>query len=234
MTGFVLLAAVVAIAAFVQGTVGIGFALIVAPVLGLLRPQLLPTSLLLLMLPLNLFSVLRERRALDWAGASWITFGRVVGTVIGAGVLTALSAHTLDAFVGGAIILAAATTWFMPVFRPQRKALITVGLLTGITETATGVGGPPLALAYQHHPPKVFRATVAACFLAGELLSLLILAAIGRTGHDQITAAALLLPFLAVGAVLSSAVRHRINVRFLRNFVLVFALTSGVVLLFRG
>ncbi|MFD4698895.1 hypothetical protein [Streptomyces niveus] len=39
-----LLAAVVTLAAFVQGTSGLGFALIVAPVVGLVDPGLLPVS----------------------------------------------------------------------------------------------------------------------------------------------------------------------------------------------
>ena len=84
---FPLLAATVVVAACVQGTVGIGFALIVAPVLAFLRPELLPVSLLFLMLPLNLFTVVRERQALDWSGGSWITLGRAFGTIAGASVL---------------------------------------------------------------------------------------------------------------------------------------------------
>ncbi len=45
MTGaatLTLLAAAVVIASFVQGTIGVGFALILAPILGLLAPALLP------------------------------------------------------------------------------------------------------------------------------------------------------------------------------------------------
>jgi len=71
------ISATVTIAACVQGTIGIGFALIVAPVLALLRPELLPVSLLFLMLPLNLFTLLREHpglrldgRKLDHPGTS--------------------------------------------------------------------------------------------------------------------------------------------------------------------
>ena len=43
----------VVVAGFVQGSTGVGFALIVAPVIGLLAPALLPGALLLVMLPLN-------------------------------------------------------------------------------------------------------------------------------------------------------------------------------------
>jgi uncharacterized membrane protein YfcA len=231
---FLLMATTVTIAACVQGTIGIGFALIVAPVLAFLRPELLPVSLLFLMLPLNLFTVLREHHAFDWRGGSWITLGRAFGTIAGAGVLVVLQAHALNLLVGAATIAVAVATMVAPAFSPNRSAFVTVGLLTGISETATGIGGPPLALAYQHHRPDVLRSTVAGCFLLGELLSLGVLAAMGRTTSRQMLSAALLLPFLAIGGLASSWIRHSLNGRLLRGLVLIFATTSGVVLIIRG
>jgi uncharacterized protein len=224
----------VAVAACVQGTIGIGFALIVAPVLAFWRPELLPGSLLFLMLPLNLFVVLREHHAFDWRGGGWITLGRVFGTLAGAGVLVVLSAHALNLLVGAATVAVAVLTMLAPVFSPRWGAFVTVGLLTGISETATGIGGPPLALAYQHKSAEVLRSTVAGCFLLGELVSLGVLAAIGRVTLQQGRSAALLLPFLVVGGLGSSWFRHSVNGRLLRGLVLAFALISGAILMFRG
>ncbi|MFS2056474.1 hypothetical protein ACEN8K_47735, partial [Variovorax sp. CT11-76] len=51
----------VLVAAFVQGATGVGFALIAAPVIGLVRPELLPVCVLVLMLPLNLYVAWREQ-----------------------------------------------------------------------------------------------------------------------------------------------------------------------------
>jgi hypothetical protein len=45
--------AVVLLAALEQSSIGFGFALLVGPMLGLLAPELLPVSVLLLALPLN-------------------------------------------------------------------------------------------------------------------------------------------------------------------------------------
>lgn len=224
----------VAVAACVQGTIGIGFALIVAPVMALSRPDLLPVSLLLLMLPLNLFTFLREHHAVDWKGGGWITLGRLLGTLAGAAVLVVLSAHALNLLVGAVIVAVAVFTLLAPAFSPSRRALAAVGLFTGISETATGIGGPPLALAYQHHHPDVLRSTVAGCFLLGELVSLGVLATLGRVGWQQAWAAFLLLPFLVVGGLVSSRVRHAVNAKLLRGLVLAFALISGAVLILRG
>jgi uncharacterized protein len=231
---FLWMGIIVAIAACVQGTLGIGFALVVAPVLAVLNPQLLPVSLLLLMVPLNLFTLLREHHAFDWRGAGWITLGRAVGTLAGAVILIRLTSHGLNLVVGVATIAVAMVTMAAPAFSPDRKAFVGVGLLTGISETATGIGGPPLALAYQHHRPEVLRSTVAGCFLLGELLSIAILAILGRATSQQTLSAALLLPFLVMGGLVSSFARRWVNARTLRAVVLLFAVISGAFLIVRG
>ncbi|MYR46938.1 sulfite exporter TauE/SafE family protein, partial [Streptomyces sp. SID5910] len=76
------------------------------------------------------------------------------------------------------------------------------------------------------------RSTVAACFLVGEVASLLLLFATGKAEAAELGQAALLLPAIAVGAWLSRLVHHRLDARRMRLFVLVFALVSGLVLMF--
>lgn len=232
-TTLLVLSLTVVLGGFVQGCTGVGFALILAPVMSLLAPQLLPACLLLLMLPLNFFVLWRERRQVDKPGAGWISAGRMAGAAGGLWVLAALSPAQLSVFVGLATAGAALVSLMMPAFSPTRPAYIAAGLVTGITETATGIGGPPLALVYQHEPPPRSRSTIAFCFLLGELVSLVLLAATGALHRVHFTATVELLPALALGIFLSHAVHHRIKTRFLRNFVIVFALVSGVVLLLR-
>ena len=228
------LSAVVLGAGFIQGATGLGFALIVAPVVGLLEPTLMPVCVLVLLMPLNAYVLWRERDALDRVGTGWITAGRVAGTGLGLWILVALSAGQLAVVVGAATIAAVLATGFAPAFTPGRPAFVSAGVVTGITETATGIGGPPLALVYQHHPVAVMRASVALCLLLGELVSLATLAGVGRIGAAQLVAAAQLLPALGAGAWLSHAIHRRVDARFLRTFVLVFALISGIVLIVRA
>lgn len=221
-------------ASFVQGSSGMGFALIVAPVLTLLAPDLLPVCVLILMLPLNAYVAWRERHALDRRGASWISAGRIVGTFGGLAVLALLSAQALSIFVGLSTIAAAVVTWFIPAFTPGLLAFIIAGLITGVTETATGIGGPPMALTYQHRPPAEMRATMALCFLIGELISLVFLLFMGKVQMLHLSAALQLLPALAVGAVASRFVHTRIDAKVMRLFVQAFAVISGLVLLIKA
>lgn len=227
-------ALVVAIAAFVQGTTGLGFALIVAPVVGLFEPSLLPALLLVLMIPLNLYVAWREREAVDRIGASWITVGRFAGTLGGLWVLAAVPMSRLSLLIGVSTVVAALAALVAPSFRPGRLAFVTAGVFTGVTETSTGIGGPPLALVYQHQSAPVLRSTVALCFVVGEALSLALLAANGQVRASQLHAALLLVPALVLGALTSRWVHHRVDGPATRVVVLTFALVSGVVLLLRG
>ncbi|MGH3435860.1 MAG: TSUP family transporter [Sciscionella sp.] len=228
---FLLLATTVTIAAFVQGSSGLGFALIAAPVIGIVQASLLPVAVLMLMIPLNCYIAWRERGNIDRHGAGWVTAGRLAGTAGGLAVLAVVPPQHLNLLIGVAIVLAALVSLAAPSFTPGRCALLAAGTVTGVTETATGVGGPPLALVYQHHPAPVLRSTIAVCFLIGEIASLALLVLTGTTHLGQLRTAALLLPALALGAFLSRFVHHRLNGPKMRVGVLSFALISGVALL---
>lgn len=230
----VVTALVVVVAAFVQGSTGLGFALIVAPVVGIFEPALLPVLLLVLMIPLNVYVAWRERRSVDRGGAGWITAGRLVGTLGGLWVLAVVPVSKLSLLIGISTVVAAVAALIAPSFSPGRLAFVSAGVVTGVTETSTGIGGPPLALVYQHRPAPVLRSTVALCFVVGELLSLALLAANGKVHASALHDALLLTPALVVGGLTSRWVHHRIDGPLMRGFVLAFAIVSGVVLLFRG
>lgn len=112
------LALTVALAAFVQGSSGLGFALIVAPVAGILDPGLLPVFVLVSMIPLNLYVAWRERAALDLRGAGWITGARLAATPGGLALLWLIPDRSIGLFVGAATVLAAAVSLAAPAFTP--------------------------------------------------------------------------------------------------------------------
>lgn len=231
---FVVLSLFVVISAFVQGSVGIGFALIMAPVFALVDARYLPVTLLVLMLPLNFLVAWREREAIDLSGAKWITAGRFVGTFAGIAVLVALTVRQLEIAVGLFTVLAAVVALLAPPFSPSRSSSLGVGLFTGVTETATGIGGPPLALLYQHAPGPVLRSTVAACFLVGELVSLAVLMILGHVHSDHLLVAACLVPAVLIGTGVSRMAHARLNGAAVRLAVLLFSIASGIYLVVKG
>lgn len=224
-----LLALAVLGGAFLQGTTGIGFAMLLAPVAALIAPGLVPVAILIWMLPLNAFVAWRERRHIDLRGAGWITVARILVTPLGIWLLVLIPESSLGYLIGGATILAALVSLFAPAFTPRPAAFLAAGAVTAISETATGVGGPPLALVYQHRPAPEMRATVALCFLVGEIVSLIGLALGGTLLGGEVMAVSLwLLPAVVLGVWISSLVHRRVGGRGLRYGILLFALVSGV------
>jgi hypothetical protein len=231
---FLLLAAAVAVAAFVQGTVGMGFALVAAPVFGLAAPRLLPAALLILMLPLNVHVAWRERSHLDLAGAGWITAGRTAGAGIGIWIIAGISRGHLTMLVGSSTLAAALVSLCAPSFAPGRLAFMAAGMASGVAETATGIGGPPLALVYQHHHVPILRSTLALCFAVGEIISLAMLFAIGQIHVDLVRAALALVPFVGIGAYSSQKCLRFVDGRKLRIYVVIFGLVSGLLMLLQA
>lgn len=231
---FIVIAVTVLLSAFVQGSTGMGFAMITAPVVSIIDPGLIPVMLLVLMIPLSSYVAVRERWAIHWHGVKWIGVGRFAGTFLGLWVLIIVNLHQLALLIGWSTVAAAIAALLAPKFTPNRTVLASVGVITGITETSTGVGGPPYTLAYQHRPGPELRATVAVCFLVGQIISLIVLAVAGQITAHTMGTTLWMLPFLTVGAFLSRFVHHRLDGPVMRYTVLGFAIVSGVIVILQA
>ncbi|MGO3894040.1 sulfite exporter TauE/SafE family protein, partial [Brevibacterium aurantiacum] len=173
----------------------------------------------------------RERSEIHWYGVKWISVGRFAGTFFGLWILVIVNLHQLALLIGWSTLVAAVIALLAPKFTPNKPVLAIVGLITGVTETSTGVGGPPYALAYQHSPGPELRSTVAVCFLVGEVISLIVLAISGQVHGPAMLFTAAMLPFLALGSFLSKYVHHRLDGPVLRYIVLGFAIISGTIVI---
>ena len=222
---------VVALGAIVQGAVGFGLALVAAPLLALLDPALVPVPLLMLATVHSVLSVLREIHDADWYGIGWAMLGRLPGTVLGVLAVVALPQRGLAIVIGGcvlAFVLLSMVAW-QP--RPTPGALLVAGVASGAGGTAASIGGPPLALLYQHATGPRVRATLGAYFVLGSVVSVAALAAAGQVGTTQLTATLVLTPFLVVGFALSGPARRVLDAGWTRSAVLAVAAASAVLLI---
>lgn len=229
-----LLVLALGLGALVQGTVGLGLGLVAAPVMTLLAPELVPGVMLWLTLLLPLATLAGGRRAIDWRGLAWSLPARVPGTVLGAWLVVVLDPATLGLAIG-AVVLAAvvltATTVRLPL---RRESLLLAGLVSGVSGTVSSIGGPPMALLYQHRPLAEVRQTLAVYFFVGATLSLLALVVGGEVGWGELGVAAVLSPAVVVGYALSPLLRRRVRAGQVRAVVLVVCATSATVLLVRS
>jgi len=218
----------------VQGSIGFGFALIAAPVLAVVRPAALPTTLILLGAPLSVVVARRERASVDFAGLGPLLGGRVVGSLAGAVVLVAVPGRFLSVLFGGLILVAVILSAVRPAVRPGRGWRFVAGVASGVMATAAAVGGPALALVYQDRAGSVVRSTLAVFFLFGLTISLAALAVAGQITGAQVALAVWLLPALALGLAASRAATRRLDGRSLRPAVLGFSAISAIVAIANG
>lgn len=222
---------VVALGAVVQGAVGFGLALVAAPLLALLDPTLVPVPLIMLATVHAVLAVLRESRDADWRGVGWAMVGRLPGTALGVLAVVALPQRGLAIVIGGCVlvfVLLSVVSW-QP--RPTPGALLVAGVASGAGGTAASIGGPPVALLYQHASGPRVRATLGAYFVLGSAVSVAALAVAGQIGTTQLTATTALVPFLVVGFALSGPARRVLDAGLTRRAVLAVAAASAVLLI---
>jgi uncharacterized membrane protein YfcA len=224
----------VVVGAAIQGSIGFGVNLIVAPALIAIDPALVPGPPAFLSLVLTLLMVRRERSSADVRGVGWALAGRIPGTLAGAAAVAVLSERGLSTAFGILLLLAVLMTASGYRLRPTPGALVAAGLLSGFMGTTTSVGGPPMALVYQEADGATIRSTLAAFLTVGISLSLLSLAAVGRFGGPEIRASLLLVPPTIAGFLASRRIAPWLDRGHIRTAVLVISGASAVVILARA
>ncbi len=223
----------VAVGALLQGSVGFGLAMVSAPVLVLIDPQFVPAPLLVASLSLTSLTAYRDRAGIDLSGLQWALMGRVAGTAVGIFALTRLSGDRFILIFGVLVLISVALSVSGLHLRPNRRTLIGAGTLSGFMGTTSSIGGPPMALVYQHAPGTRLRGTLAGYFIVGVSISLAALAAIGRLGQDELWLALLLQPGILAGFAVSSRAIGRLDEGHTRPAVLTVAGVMALVVIVR-
>lgn len=233
-TSFFLVLVAAFVGALVQGSIGFGLNLIVAPVVAVYRPEALPAAAILLAIPMTAGSALREHTHIDRAAVYWTTLGRLPGVVGGAWLVAMLDAETLAMTIGACVLAGVGMSLASPRFRIDRRSQAIAGLVGGLMGTASSIGGPPMALLYQHEPGPIVRSTLGATFLVGTGLSLLALAFAGEVRGFHIVFAGAIVPAVLAGLLASRFLHRSLDAGWLRPCVLGFAALAGLGVLARG
>jgi uncharacterized protein len=217
--------------ATIQGSIGFGMNLVTVPVLALVLPDSLPVTVVFLGVPISIAMLRHEHRALDRTGLAWIIAGRVPGTIVGAWTVATASASVLQGLIGAFVLAFVIASLTLPSIPVLPRTQIAAGAVSGVTGTAAGIGGPPIALLYQHHAGPTMRSTLAASFFFGTLLSLTSLGVAGQVGWSQLLLAAGLAPLVVWGAHAGRRFHDILDRGWMRPAVLVFAAVSAAVVI---
>ena len=194
---------VMTISALLQGAVGFGLGLIAIPFLIYLDMRFVPGPLLVAALALHVLVLRRDRTGVDKSGLTMLLSGRVLGTIPAAVLLAYLPLDSMKMLLAAVVLAGALMGLVHSAGRPTATVLFGAGVASGFMATAAGLGGPPVALAYQRETGLRLRGTLAAYFIVGTVLSLGALAWAGRFGMQEIRLGGLLIPGTVLGYLLS-------------------------------
>ncbi len=208
-------------------------ALIAAPILLLLDPQLVPGPFLVAVFCVTLLMTRREWRDMKPAAIAWACLGGIPGTVIGAWITATVATGMLGGVLGLMIVVAVGLSLLGHRVRPSNLALVVAGGASGFMASIVSIGGPPLALLLQDRPGKELRGTLAGYFTLSSLAVLAALAAFGRFGLAELTLALPLVPAALAGYALSGYIARSIDQATLRRGVLIVSGVAGLAIVFR-
>jgi uncharacterized membrane protein YfcA len=238
----VVLVAVATIAgSTLQSATSFGFALVLGPaVFAVFEPAEALTTLLVLGAVLNLLMLFTEGRSRAIRGDRLIALlpWALPGLAIGAVILAALPKPALQVAVGIAVMAAAAVQAAdrTPIHaraggREPVWAAPVAGVTTGVLTTTTSTSGPPLVLWFQRLGlgPTEFRDSLAAAFLALNVLGVLALGAFGdgiETRHPAFFVGLLILT--ALGHLAGRRLFERLEPDRFRDAGLVLVVLAGI------
>ena len=230
----ILAALVVAFAACIQASIGFAYALLAAPLLQLVSPELVPGPVLISSFMLSALTAWRERSSIDRRGVGLALTGRLPGALLAVAAIGWLPQRTYDVLFGSLVLAAVLLSIWGRAVRPTPKALLAAGVASGFMGTLTSVGGPPIALVYQHAKGPELRSTLNAYFALGSILSLSLLALAGQLSATHVLWGLALLPAIGVGFYVSRFTRDRLDGPRMRPAVLWLAALSSLAVVLKA
>lgn len=229
-----LLAALIfAVGACVQAAVGFGANLVAAPLLVLLSDRFVPGPVIVASGVLNLLVTRRHHKGMVDPTVGTANVGQVLGTLAAGGVMAMLPSGGLSILFAVLVLVAVALSSVGLRLRPTRRTLTGAGLAAGFMGTVSGIGGPPIALAYLGLSGPALRATLARFFLVGNLVAIPTLMLVGQLGSEQIVPCLVLIPGAVLGFAASPALARHMDRRTARPVVLALSAGAAVAVLVR-
>ncbi len=222
---------IVYLGATVQASLGIGMGMMSSPVLAIVDADFIPVAIILSVIPLSASVAWSERHHIDRKGAGLLMLGRIPGVIVGVLVVSMFSDTTLGLFVAGSVLIAVVVSLLGRKFVAGDKTLMLAGAASGCMATATGVGGPPIALTYQHDTPETMRATISTFFAVGAVMSFVGLLIAGEVSRRPLELTLVLLPAVGLGVLTSRRIHHRLDPSIVRPAVLALCAVNAIALL---
>ena len=225
---------IITFASAVQTAIGFGLALIAVPILLLINPDMVPAPILMVafvQLSLNSWA---HRKHINWRPLLYAFIGRIPGTLLAVWALSVTGLAGIQLFIGLAVLMAVAISLRNWKLEASGRNHFWAGSVAGFTGTTSAIGGPPIALLYQHEQGDKVRANLSAFFVLGSVMSFAGMAWAGAVTQQSFHYAALFLPADMVGFWLGIKTKHWLQPRFMRPAILILCGSSGLAVLWQA
>lgn len=222
-----------ALGSTIQGSTGIGLALVAGPALVSVDPAFAPGPLLLVAQLIGLRHIAAEREQADRPALRHALLGLPAGLLGAILVLELVSESVLAILVGTLAATSAAA--LLAGYQPTRgrRTEIIGGAASTFSGVTAGLTGPPLVIAFNDMRPPTMRATTAMFVINIAVVGIASLILTGNFGWHELRLLGLLLPGVAIGLVAARWVRPIIDRTWFRPTVLVISCLGGVVVVLR-
>jgi len=218
----------------VQGSVGFGMALVAVPLIALINPILVPGPILVCGFVLSVLVTIRDGRSIDVSGLGWALGGRVIGSLVGAMILTYLNGAALSITFGTIIILMVGIS-ALGIYIPQSLRNIGIaGICSGITGTTVSIGGPPMALIYQNEKGARLRSTLSGFFIFGTIISISSLITVGQFRMPHLITGLTIAPGVIIGFFISNILKVHVDKHSAKKYILALSGLGGVIIIVRA
>ena len=219
--------------AAVQGAVGFGANLVAAPLLVLLEEGFVPGPVIVASGVLNVLLAWRSERGHVDPTVNVAIAGQIVGAVIAGAIIAMLPADALSIIFAVLVLVAVLVSVRGRRLTPTPPHLAGAGLASGFMGTISGIGGPPIALAYLGLHGPALRATLARYFLVGNLVAIPTLILAGSLRADDIDACLVLIPGAVVGFLVSGWLARHADRGTIRPIVLGLSTVAAIAVIVR-
>ena len=218
----------------VQAAVGFGANLVAAPLLVLLSDRFVPGPVVVASGVLNLLVTAKNGRGMVDPSVGVANAGQLAGTLAAGGVMAMLPRTGLSILFAILVLTAVALSAAGIRLRPTRPTIAGAGVVAGFMGTVSGIGGPPIALAYIRLTGPALRATLARFFLVGNLVAIPTLIIVGQLRTEEIVPCLVLVPGAVLGFLASPLLARHLDKRTARPVVLTLSSAAAIAVLVRA
>jgi len=227
------------ISAILQGLTGFGFSILAVPLITLfISPKTAVPVLLIYSMIINIVVLYSTRKAVNLKKIWILLAAGIISMPLGTYLLVIMNENLLKVFIGLMILIFGTLLLigFRKEFPNEKRAMIPVGLISGILGGSISISGPPiiLFLSNQNADKNTFRGNLAAYFFILNIFTVPVYYFSGLLTNEVWNYSITFLPGLLIGVFLGNLFSHKIKDDHFRRLTLILLILMGALSVLSG